>query len=239
MIIKFLNFIGSVILFILISTPIHAEPKLTAQQSYFDFGSIREGMNITVSFKITNTGTDEVQIREVRTFAACVRKRPLTKRNLAPGESIELEYIFQSLGYGGVSVDKQIEIYYNNANLSPLKLSVRGRVLPLESYQAPMGELTYNFFVLVDLRSPEHFVKEHIIGAINVPYERIAEWASTMTKRISEELIIYLYSEDGKKSDEAAMMLRNKGFSQYLSIIGGLKEWKNQNGKKFIVSGKY
>lgn len=70
--------------------------------------------------------------------------------------------------------------------------------------------LFFYFFVLVDIRPPEHFMKEHIIGATNVPYEKIGDWAAHVAKRISEEIVIYLYSEDGIKSDQAAKMLRKK-----------------------------
>jgi len=215
------------------------EPQLITERSTFDFGQVMEGLNINVSFTVINKGSREAQIREIRTFAACVERRPLTKRNLSPGEKLTLEYIFRSLGYGSASVNKHIEIHYNNKKLSPLKLNVRGQVLPLESYQAPLGELTYNFFVLVDVRPPERFVQQHIIGAINIPSEEIDAWTSNVSKSISGELIIYLYSEDGTKSDEAAKRLRKKGNAHFISIVGGLKEWKNQNGKKFLVSGKF
>jgi len=235
--IKISSFLLSAILLILVSAP-REEPELVPEKSISDFGTVREGMNVPVSFTVFNRGSKEVIIQEVRTFAACVERRPLAKRRLPPGGEIKLEYIFESLGYGGASVNKHIEIHYNNRRLSPLKLNVRGTVLPLESYQASIGELTYNFFVLVDTRPPKSFVKEHIIGAINVSLENIHGWASEVAKSISDELIIYLYSEDGRESDSAAKMLRSKGYSQYLSIVGGLKEWKNQNGRKFLVSGK-
>ncbi|MCK4789115.1 MAG: DUF1573 domain-containing protein [Desulfobacteraceae bacterium] len=225
-------------LLILMSTSLYSAPKLIAQKSFFDFGSIREGMDVPVSFTITNTGGDMVHILEVRTFAACVQSRPLDKHNLAPGESMELDYIFESLGYGGISINKTIEIHYNNKKLSPLRLQVKGKVLPLETYQAPLGELTYNFFILVDIRPPEHFMKEHIIGATNVPYEKIVDWAAHVAKRISEEIVIYLYSEDGIKSDQAAKMLRKKGYPQYISLVGGLKEWRRQHGKRLLVPGR-
>lgn len=213
-------------------------PELAAEKPAFDFGSVREGVHVPVSFSVFNRGSKEVIIREVRTFAACVERTPLGKHKLSPGEGIQLEYIFESLGYGGATLDKKIEIHYNNRKLSPLELSVRGKVLPLESHQAPLGELTYNFFVLVDIRPPTSYLKEHIIGAINVPLKNISQWASEAAKSISGELIIYLYSEDGTESDKAVEMLRAKGYSQYLSIVGGLKEWKNQNGGKFLISGK-
>jgi len=228
---------STTLFFILISTQIYASVKLIAEKSQFDFGTVREGVNAAVKFKISNTGAEAAQISEIRTFAACVESRPLPKKELAPGESMELEYVFETLGYGGVSVDKQIEIFYNNAKLNPLKLCVKGKVLPLESYQASLGELTYNFFVLIDVRPRDHFLKEHIIGAINVPYQKLARWATDVSGSLSEEIIIYLYSEDGKKSDEAAKMLRKKGFSRYISLVGGLKEWKQQKGRKLLVAG--
>ncbi len=213
-------------------------PELTAEKTTSSLGTIREGINVPVSFKVFNGGTKVVHIQHIRTFAACVEARPLAKRTLSPGDSLILEYIFESLGYGGASVNKHIEIHYNNKKLSPLKLNIRGKVLPLEAFQAPIGEMTYNFFVLVDIRPPEKYIKEHIIGAINVPYNILTEWAEEVAKSISKELVIYLFSEVGQESDTAARMLREKGYSQYISIVGGLKEWKNQMGRKFLVSGK-
>lgn len=235
---KYLSCLSVFIFLALTFLPLNASSELTAKKSSFDFGTIREGINVPVSFKITNTGKDKAKIQEIRTFAACVQSRPLTQRVLAPGESVELEYVFESFGYGGVSIDKSIEIYYNSRKLSPLRLQVKGQVLALEPYQAPLGELTYNFFVLVDVRSPEYFTEEHILGAINVPLKKIQEWATQVAKSASEDIVIYLYSEDGKESDRAAKLLRQRGFSHYISIVGGLREWKHQHGEKLLVSGK-
>ena len=221
---------------ILILNHVHAASKLTAEKSFFNFGTIREGMNAPVHFRITNTGTERAAIREIRTFAACVQTEPLQKQTLAPGESMELDYVFESLGYGGVTVNKKIEIIYDS-NQSPLNLAVKGEVLPLESYQAPLGELTYNFFVLIDVRPPKRFIQEHVIGAINVPYEKIDKWAAEVSKSISGDLIIYLYCDDGTKSDEMAKRLRQRGFSQYISIVGGLQEWKRQKKRQYLISG--
>ena len=226
-------------MFLFITTAFPKEaPELAAENPTFDFGEVREGINVDVSFTVVNKGTKDARIREIRTFAACVEARPIIKRKLVPGESLTLDYFFQSLGYGGAAVNKHIEIHYNNRKLSPLKLKVKGKVLPLESFQAPLGEMTYNFFVLVDVRSSERFAKEHIIGAINVPYQKIDKWVNDVSKSISNELLIYLYSEDGQKSDEVAKKLKEKGYVHFISIVGGLKEWKNQMGKKFLIPGK-
>ncbi len=233
----FITLVLASVLIFLTSLFLRAQ-ELTADKSTFDFGTIREGININVNFTIWNKGSKEAEIKEIRTFAACVEARPIAQRSLAPGEKVKMDFVFESLGYGGASVDKNIEIHYDNPRLSPLKLKVKGRVLALEAYQAPIGEMTYNFFVLIDLRPPESFAKEHIIGAVNVPSRMMEQWVSEASKSFSAELIIYLYCEDGTESDRTAKILREKGYSQFISLVGGLKEWKQQLGTKFLISGK-
>ena len=213
--------------------------KLVAAEARYDFGTVREGINVPVTFTVTNLGADEAKVEKVLQAAGCISSGPPFEGTLAPGESARLEYIFESLGYGGVSVSKWIRIYYNNPKLSPLELTVTGKVLPVEPYQAPVGELMYNFFVLVDVQSQESFAKEHIIGAINVPYEELSKWASNASKNVKDNAIIYLCSKDGTKSDKAAQMLRKKGFSHCLSLVGGLTEWKEQYGMGLLISGRW
>lgn len=193
-------------------------------------------MNPHVWFSLINSGTEEIRLKEIRTFAACVQSRPFNESLLAPGETIKLELVFESLGYGGAAIDKYIEVHYDNPQKSPLKLRVKGRVLPLESYQASMGEMTYNFFVLVDIRPQKDFLNEHILGALNVSVEKMDEWISSVAPGLSKELIIYVISEDGKGSDRMVKLLREKGYDQFISLVGGMKEWKQQNGTKFLVS---
>lgn len=205
----------------------------------YDFGTAREGTNVPVTFTIKNTGTEEVKIEKTTQAAGCVAPGPSIKDTLAPGESVKLDYIFESLGYGGTSVNKWIKIYYNNPNLSPLELTVTGKVVPVEPYQAPVGEVMYNFSVLVDIESPNDFAKEHIIGAINVPYEQLDKWTANVSKDVKDNTIIYLCSKDGAQSDKAAQMLREKGFSHCLSLVGGLIEWKQQYGEGLLIRGKW
>jgi len=215
-----------------------ATTGLTVDKSVFDFGTIQEGANANVSFTIRNAGNESIQIKEIRTFAACVESKPLPKKDLKPAESMRLDYVFESLGYGGVTVDRKIEIYLTQPDSKPLTLYVRGKVLALEPFQAPFGELTYNFFVLIDLRSPAQFETEHIVGAINVPAAQMESWTKAIRSRLSDEVVIYAYSQDGVESDTIVRTLRKTGFGQYISLVGGLNEWKKQKGDRFLISGK-
>lgn len=213
--------------------------RLEAQNDVYDFGRIQEGLNIPVTFVIFNKGDQKARIKEIRTFAACVQSRPLSDKELGPGESLRMEYIFESLGYGGVSIKKNIEVHYDSKKWSPLKLTVKGEVRPLAPHQVPLGELTYNFFALIDLRSPEDFRKGHILGAVNIPAAKISEWTSRVSPSISGNLLIYLLCENGSISGRVAAELHLKGYSYYVSVVGGMSEWKKRHGNRFLISGTF
>jgi len=219
-----------------ISSSLYSEIRLSVKNEVFNFGTIVEGINVPVSFEIINSGTETVHIEQIRTFSSCVETHPIEKKKLKPGENLRLDYIFESLGYGGVLINKKIELYYKGSN-KPLVLRVKGSVLPLKPYQAPLGEMTYNFFILIDVRSPKLFRKEHIIGAINIPSETIFEWIERFSNSLSEDMIIYLYSDDTAESTRIAKLLHKKGYKQFISLVGGLNEWKKLHGSKWIISG--
>lgn len=214
-----------------------ADPILRADPAVFDFGTVREGMRAPVRFRITNTSREDCRIESIRTFAACVQTRPPTDPILGPGESLDLEYVFESLGYGGVAVDKAIEIHYKGPD-SPLTLRVRGRVLGLEPFQAPIGEMTYNYFALVDLRPAPDFEKEHLLGAVHIPAASLLSWVESASDAMSPELVIYLICSDGELSDSLARTLRSRGYPQFISLVGGLGEWKRGHGRKYLITGK-
>jgi len=225
-----------IILFLISSGPLHSELK--TDKSVFDFQTVQEGVNVPVWFILTNSGVKQVQITEIRTFASCVQSRPVTDMVLNPGESLKLEFIFESLGYGGVSINKPIEIHHNIPKKSPLRLYVKGRITPLKDFQASVGEVTYNFLILLDIRSSKDYEKEHVLGSANVPYSKINSWAEKTKENMPNQVMIYVLSEEGIQSDEAVKELRRRGFKQFVSVVGGIKEWKRRYKGQWIVSGK-
>jgi len=198
-----------------------------------DLGKIREGIKTSVTFTLVNNGEANALDISVHDLSkgGCTSVSRVSQ--LAIDDSVKMNFIFETLGYAGKKVTRKIEIKYDNPELSPLILSVSAEVLPNEDYQVPIGELYYNFFVLVDVRDENAFRKGHIAGAINMPEEKVLSWASKLNK----DFIIYLYSDDGKKSDILAKKLRSNGFTEALSIIGGIEEWKRRYGDRVIIDG--
>jgi len=199
-----------------------------------NLGEVKEGIKTHVIFTLKNIGKTRATDISVHDLSkgGCTAVSKISE--LAAGDSAKLEFIFETLGYGGKEQLRQIKVRYNNSELSPIMLSVIANVLPTEAHQVPIGELFYNFFVLVDVREKEKFREGHIVGAIPVTVDELVDWAS----QLPETFMIYLYSDDGKLSDRCAKILREKGYSRALSIVGGLAEWKDQYGERFIITGE-
>jgi len=211
-----------------------ALPRLVVKDGEIrDLGKIREGIKTSVTFTLINEGEADALNISIHDLSkgGCTSVSHVSQ--LAVNDSGKLNFIFETLGYGGKKETRKIKIRYNNPDLSPLTLSVTAEVLPTEAHQVPIGELYYNFFVLVDVRDEKSFRKGHIAGAINIPGEEVLFWAS----KLSKDFMIYLYSDNGEKSDVLAKKLRSNGFTEALSIIGGIEEWKRRYGDRVIIDG--
>ncbi len=94
-------------------------------------------------------------------------------------------------------------------------------------------------FVLVDLRSHEEYVEEHIIGAVNVPAYRdrytsaygevdrvVSAFRQLMEDNPGKSLIVYCYSQPCMTGRKIGAVLAEHGiFVQHLNI--GWYEWRH------------
>lgn len=211
-----------------------AAPELTVDKSHKDLGTVKEGIKAHVKFTLTNSGDSKAIISKIESSAACTAA-DIPTRKLDPGQSMKVDFIFETLGYGDRTPTRSIRIGYNNDDKSPLELSVTGNIVAAKPYEAPAGELSYNFYLLIDIRSEKEYKKEHIIGAVNVPGKELEKWI----KKVPKHVLIYLYSDTGEESDKVARKLQKKEYSQCKSLIGGLREWKNRHGDQLTISGTH
>lgn len=86
--------------------------------------------------------------------------------------------------------------------------------------------LNRNEAVPVDLRDSASFKKGHIIGAINVPHDTLAQ-ADQKLERFKDRLLI-LYCSQGMISSKNTKLLLKKGFNVAL-LKGGVTAWKSAN----------
>lgn len=99
--------------------------------------------------------------------------------------------------------------------------------LPEQAFQMqPDGlpEQPENFYLIVDVRSPEEFKLNHIKGAINIPFSRFpAISKSSLPKNKNTEIL--LYSQSSSRSINALITCFIAGYENVRYLEGGLNAW--------------
>ncbi len=88
-------------------------------------------------------------------------------------------------------------------------------------------ELLKNNALLIDVRSKESYVKEHIKGAINIPVNEIENRLNEIPK--DRPVVVYCTNVNCTASLSAAQKLTSLGYSNVYRFVGGLQEWKSAN----------
>ena len=80
--------------------------------------------------------------------------------------------------------------------------------------------------VVVDLREAAEFKNGHIVDAINIPHNKVAERMSELAK--FKEKTVVLVDKMGQHTGNAGRTLRKEGY-EVNRLEGGMSEWQNQN----------
>ncbi|MBI5857737.1 MAG: rhodanese-like domain-containing protein [Sphingobacteriales bacterium] len=81
-------------------------------------------------------------------------------------------------------------------------------------------------FLVVDVRSSDEFMGEHIPGAINIP---VTELERSFELLSNDSFIITVCGKGGGRSAQAADLLKQKGF-QSGWLCGGITGWLSFQG---------
>lgn len=80
--------------------------------------------------------------------------------------------------------------------------------------------------ILLDIRKPKEFAEGHIVNALNIPFNKVAERAAELEG--SKDKIIVLADKLGQHAGSVGRLLQKEGY-QVRRLGGGMTEWKNQN----------
>ena len=84
-----------------------------------------------------------------------------------------------------------------------------------------------NDFVLLDVRSPEHFEREHVPEAINLPHPGINKQALEPWGEEDTVFVVYCAGPHCNGADKAALRLSKLG-RQVKKMIGGMEGWRDE-----------
>jgi phage shock protein E len=77
---------------------------------------------------------------------------------------------------------------------------------------------------VIDVRTPEEFATVHVPGALNIPYDHIAERIGELDQARGGPVVVYCRT--GRRSGIAQQTLRSKGFANVLHLDGDLPGWQ-------------
>ena len=80
-------------------------------------------------------------------------------------------------------------------------------------------------FILVDARTEELYVQEHVKGALYLPFDRLLESVQDLPREVP--VITYCTNPNCHASAVAAEKLKKVGFRKVLEYAGGIEDWKN------------
>jgi len=83
--------------------------------------------------------------------------------------------------------------------------------------------------IIVDVRSPEEFLRERINGAINID-TGVKDFLDHLNE-LDKTKTYFLYCNNGKQSARIAIYMRELGFEKVYELEGGLKAWKEKKYK--------
>ena len=74
---------------------------------------------------------------------------------------------------------------------------------------------------LIDIRDIEKFNGSHILGAHNIPMNKLI---TDPNKYLNKSKIYYIYCQKGISSIKVVSLLRKQGYNLY-NVIGGYERW--------------
>jgi hypothetical protein len=102
--------------------------RLICDQPVFDFGTIQQHASVTNVFTIRNEGDRTFPLKRIHSGCACTKAK-LSARMIGPGESAELEVVFNSRGRKGRQ-EKRVRLIPSDRSIPALTVEMNGFVMP-------------------------------------------------------------------------------------------------------------
>ena len=116
-------------------------PKITFENTVYDFGEVGTEKKYTGQFTFSNTGNAPLRITDVK--KCCGAVVTLDKKELAPGESgvLKVEY---NTARGAGAMMRQLHVNSNDQTNPDVTLTIKARVVPKVDYEPKRINLVLN-----------------------------------------------------------------------------------------------
>ena len=78
--------------------------------------------------------------------------------------------------------------------------------------------------LVVDVRTPGEYMRGHIPGAVNIPYQQVAARITELGEMNGRDVVVYC--EAGPRAQRAEATLRAAGFERLYHLEGDMAGWR-------------
>ena len=89
----------------------------------------------------------------------------------------------------------------------------------------PQAAVSKPYSQFIDVRTPEEYSGGHAARAVNIPLDTLM----ASLDRLEKNEPVYLICQTGRRSGQAAEMLKGAGFSNVFNVAGGTTAWQSAN----------
>jgi rhodanese-related sulfurtransferase len=80
-------------------------------------------------------------------------------------------------------------------------------------------------FIVLDVRTPEEFVEGHLSNAVNIDFN--APDFKAKVNELDKQKTYLVYCRSGRRSLEAAKVMKAAGFNSVINMKGGILAWES------------
>ncbi|HZK12740.1 MAG TPA: rhodanese-like domain-containing protein [Atribacterota bacterium] len=81
-------------------------------------------------------------------------------------------------------------------------------------------------FVIIDVRTPEEFLGEHIENAVNLDY--YSDTFRDDLDKLDKNKTYLIYCRSGRRSENASNIMEELDFREFYNMLGGIIKWQSE-----------
>lgn len=113
-----------------------------------------------------------------------------------------------------------------NTAKSETQTQIIENITPEETYILIQGNKDNPNFVILDVRTPEEFLGEHIENAVNLDY--YSDTFRNDLNKLDKNKTYLIYCRSGSRSENALNIMKELDFGEVYNMSGGIIKWNSE-----------
>lgn len=113
-----------------------------------------------------------------------------------------------------------------NTAKSETQTQIIENITPEETYILIQRNKDNPNFVILDVRTPEEFLGEHIENAVNLDY--YSDTFRNDLDKLDKNKTYLIYCRSGSRSEKALNIMKELDFKEVYNMSGGIIKWKSE-----------